>query len=67
MQIDRHQYVPFAAIGGLGAFMEDKKYYAQKFGPHWDVVSWEGGELVCDRILLEENENARVALERAFG
>ncbi len=56
MKIERCPFVPFAAIGGLEAFMADKKYYARQSGPLWDGVSWENGELVCDQVILSDGE-----------
>lgn len=47
--------------------MEDKKYYAQKFGGQWDVVSWEDGTLVCDRLILDKTENAEHTIKAVFG
>ena len=67
MQIIRNPYVPFTMIGGLEAYMEDKKYHAQKYGDQWEVVSWENGKLVCDRLILDRNETAESTLKTVFG
>ena len=68
MRRGRRKYVPYCIVGGvIEDFMRDMTYFAEHIREDvWNVVSWENGKLVCDRVVFDKGEPVHRTLEAIY-